>query len=337
MADSPFFSVIIPAYNVEKYIAEAVESIISQTFSDWELIIVDDASTDSTLETLRKYRKNSKIRIIENQENSQGCFVPREIAVAQSRGRFIVPVDGDDLVTATHLESLQKKIIKHDADLVLTEMHRFYLNPDKSLKILPSEKIDINKEWIGKSLVRHTLPEWEIGMAGYAVRRDILIRSIQEVKSKSRSFFLADEMVSRYILFYACKAVFAPVPYLYRKNPDSITSNKFKEILRFDKLIELLLDFTASNFGSESEENKRARKFHILYNIGLYSKDILSGLDDKKKSQVYEIIERNRQKIRQPEYKGLVSSHYYYTSVSPLTVGIPLYRFIRFLRKIFKR
>lgn len=77
----PAVSVILPAYNAEKYLSEAIESILSQTFTDFELIAVDDGSTDSTLEILRSY-SDYRVRIITNDKN-QG-YQKREIPVFQS-------------------------------------------------------------------------------------------------------------------------------------------------------------------------------------------------------------------------------------------------------------
>ena len=68
---APVISISMPAYNVEKYIGEAIESIVAQTFTDWELIIVDDCSKDKTLAIASEYAaKDSRIRIIKRKENS---------------------------------------------------------------------------------------------------------------------------------------------------------------------------------------------------------------------------------------------------------------------------
>ena len=67
-------SVVMPAYNVEKYIVEAIESIIAQTYKDWELIVVDDCSKDATCEIVERYvNQYSNIKFIRRKENSGGC------------------------------------------------------------------------------------------------------------------------------------------------------------------------------------------------------------------------------------------------------------------------
>lgn len=91
------FSVIMCAYNLEKIIDTAIKSVLGQSFDDYELIIVNDGSTDDTIGTLRKFEKKSKgkIRIIDNEKN-MGLSASRNIAIKQARGEYIVHLDGDD-------------------------------------------------------------------------------------------------------------------------------------------------------------------------------------------------------------------------------------------------
>jgi glycosyltransferase involved in cell wall biosynthesis len=96
------FSVIIPVYNGEKFIDNAIESVFSQTNSDWEIIVVNDGSSDKTQEILEKYRSHSKIRII-NQENS-GVSVARNNGFKESKGEYIAFLDADDVWHNNHLE-----------------------------------------------------------------------------------------------------------------------------------------------------------------------------------------------------------------------------------------
>ena len=82
---TPVISISMPAYNVEKYIGEAIESILAQTFTDWELIIVDDCSKDKTLAIASEYAaKDSRIRIIKRKENS-GTMIFLPLLVLQYR------------------------------------------------------------------------------------------------------------------------------------------------------------------------------------------------------------------------------------------------------------
>ena len=123
------FSVIMPVYNGEKFIDEAIESVFMQSENDWELIIVNDGSTDSTGEVLGKYDKNEKIRII-NQPNS-GVSVARNNGMENAKGDYIAFLDADDIWHDNHLETMKKLIEKYpDAGLYGTFSGAELINGD---------------------------------------------------------------------------------------------------------------------------------------------------------------------------------------------------------------
>lgn len=100
-------SVIMPAYNCEKYIAEAIESVIKQTYKNWELIIVNDASTDYTEKIIKSYQeKDKRIKLILLSKN-QGVANARNTAIQNAKGRYIAFLDADDY---WEKEKLQKQI-----------------------------------------------------------------------------------------------------------------------------------------------------------------------------------------------------------------------------------
>lgn len=97
-------SVLMTAYNREKYIAEAIESVIASSLLDWELIIVDDCSTDKSVEIARSYeRKDSRIKVYRNEKNL-GQFPNRNKAANLARGKFIKYLDSDDTIYPYSLE-----------------------------------------------------------------------------------------------------------------------------------------------------------------------------------------------------------------------------------------
>ena len=105
------FSVIMPVYNGEKFIKNAVESVLMQTETDWELIIVDDGSSDNTLKALEKYSGADKIKII-IQEN-QGAAAARNKGLSLAKGRYAVFLDADDVWHKNHLEVMKRLILKY--------------------------------------------------------------------------------------------------------------------------------------------------------------------------------------------------------------------------------
>lgn len=113
-------SVIMPAYNAEKYIRQAIDSVCAQTYSDWELIVVDDASKDNTNAIVSEYcRVDSRIKLLRNPYN-QGVSHTRKNGVEAAAGEWIVFLDSDD---AWHPKKIEKQIEaqkKSNAKLIFT-------------------------------------------------------------------------------------------------------------------------------------------------------------------------------------------------------------------------
>ena len=96
-------SIIMPSYNTAKFISETIESVLAQTYTNWELIIVDDCSTDDTDAVIRPYLADDRIRYIKNEKNS-GAAVSRNRALREAKGKWIAFLDSDDLWLPEKLE-----------------------------------------------------------------------------------------------------------------------------------------------------------------------------------------------------------------------------------------
>lgn len=138
-------SVIMPAYNCEKYIAEAIESVIKQTYKNWELIIVNDASTDDTEKIIKSYQeKDKRIKLISLTEN-QGVANARNTAIQNSEGRYIAFLDADDY---WEKEKLQEQITFMKNKNITFSYHDYKLlntakNKEKQIKV--PLKLDYNQ------------------------------------------------------------------------------------------------------------------------------------------------------------------------------------------------
>ena len=114
------FSVIMCAYNIEKLVGTAIESVLKQKYQNYELIIVNDGSSDNTLKVLKRYQEksNGKIRIIDNEKNI-GLSASRNVAIAQAKGEYIVHLDGDDtLYDRVTLKKIDETIGDKKSDIV---------------------------------------------------------------------------------------------------------------------------------------------------------------------------------------------------------------------------
>jgi teichuronic acid biosynthesis glycosyltransferase TuaG len=118
MNNSPLVSVITPAFNAAKTVAQTIDSVISQTYSNWELILVDDASTDGTGFIFDYYeRSDSRIRVLRNEKNTGTPGKAKNIALLKARGEYLAFLDADDFWLKEKLEIQVEKIIESGADL----------------------------------------------------------------------------------------------------------------------------------------------------------------------------------------------------------------------------
>lgn len=129
--DNPLVSILMPTYNSEKYIAQAIESVISQTYDTWELIICDDCSTDSTYSKASEYsNKDSRIKVIRNSKNMRQAY-SRNKALEISNGKYIALLDSDDRMKESRLQK-QVHFLEnnHDYSFVCTEASLFNNSDD---------------------------------------------------------------------------------------------------------------------------------------------------------------------------------------------------------------
>ena len=121
----PAVSVIIPLYNAERYISECLDSVLNQTFDNYEVIVVDDCSTDNSVAIVESYAEKFGGRLILSRmdKNSGSGGLPRNKGIMLSRGEYIQFLDADDMLTNTALEEMYTLAKNFDADVVYCEKH----------------------------------------------------------------------------------------------------------------------------------------------------------------------------------------------------------------------
>jgi teichuronic acid biosynthesis glycosyltransferase TuaG len=132
LARAPFFSVVIPAYNAERYIAETLNSVQCQSFAEFEVIVVDDGSTDSTLEIVEHYSAvDDRFRVLRLPQRSGGPATPRNIGIAASRGEYIALLDSDDIWGPDKLQHDSDFLTSQSADILYSGCYYFDESPKK--------------------------------------------------------------------------------------------------------------------------------------------------------------------------------------------------------------
>ena len=137
----PKISVIIPCYNVEKCLEECLDSVLKQTFNDFEVICVEDCSTDNTLDILQKYKNKLSIHVVHNDAN-KGQAESRNIGLKLAKGDYIYFLDSDDIITPNCLEILYNKISKDNSDLVIAQIKAYPQEPTDSFCTTYSDNLN---------------------------------------------------------------------------------------------------------------------------------------------------------------------------------------------------
>lgn len=143
-------SIIVPVYNVETYLDECIQSIVSQTYKDWECILIDDGSTDQSGTICDTWiEKDNRIKVIH--QSNQGVSVARNTGIIHAKGEFIAFVDSDDWIEKDYLQSLIEAFHDNLPDLVVSGLIHNY-NNGETIRYVPqiSDYFDLNDQNINR-------------------------------------------------------------------------------------------------------------------------------------------------------------------------------------------
>lgn len=138
-------SVIVPVYNVEKYIDRCIKSLINQSFKDYEIVIVNDGSRDNSQKIIDKYVKKYPEKIVSYIKENGGVSSARNYGINNARGKYLTFVDSDDYVSKDYLKLLYDKITENDNDMVFSDVYKKKNDVTEVMMGLRSENIDIHK------------------------------------------------------------------------------------------------------------------------------------------------------------------------------------------------
>ncbi|ABG41571.1 glycosyl transferase, family 2 [Paraglaciecola sp. T6c] len=120
---STLVSVVIPVYNSQSYIADCIDSVLAQTYQDFEIIVIDDGSTDSSLDILKSYQKKQKIKLLQIENSGQS--VARNLGIEQATGKYLIFIDSDDCWENNTLEVTVALAEQKQLDMVLFDGESF--------------------------------------------------------------------------------------------------------------------------------------------------------------------------------------------------------------------
>ena len=249
-------SVVTPVYRGEAFVQSAYDCLCRQTYQNWEWVVVDDGSDDGTYEKLEALAMNDpRIRCFQ-QKNSGSAKQPRDHAVYESQGAFVLPLDIDDLLSDDYLELMLTRQQQTDADIVYPQMLVVDLDSGQTTTTLPVAGFDTTKVYRSRDLVRETAPEWRIGCNGGLYRRSAWI-NMSWPEKKEPIWMNSDEVDERLYLIHANTAAFSSARYYYQNHEQSITTRITPKVFHTQKTCLQLLDIIEKEFGRNSEEYRR--------------------------------------------------------------------------------
>ena len=222
MSENIKVSVVIPVYNVEKYIRQCLESVINQTLKYIEIICINDGSKDNTLKILEEYsQKDSRIVLIDKE--NEGLSAARNQGTELARGEYISYIDSDDWVDTHYLEALYNAAKKYNSDVACSSIIRVTAGRRRNKLIYKKEEFtrDIDKK---NELTNVPIYSY---VWNKIYKRDKLIQS--GVKFPIGRVY-EDIIWSIQAIYYLDGVVTVPSAiYYYRKNPTSVMSSKAKQ------------------------------------------------------------------------------------------------------------
>lgn len=153
MEQNPKISIIVPAYNVEKYISQCLDSLVNQTYKNIEIIVINDGSSDNTFSTIKKYAENDNRVIAINQAN-KGVSASRNIGLEKLTGEYVTFVDSDDWIELDACEKMLEHVINNNADIGIFSYIREYDNNSLPKSVFEKDEIIFEGEEIKNKLHR---------------------------------------------------------------------------------------------------------------------------------------------------------------------------------------
>ncbi|UIZ99531.1 glycosyltransferase family 2 protein [Acinetobacter johnsonii] len=320
--NNPLVSVIVPVYNVEQYLDECLNSIRQQTYENLEIIVVEDCSTDNSLNTVIKHSEDPRVKLIQHEKNS-GLSAARNTGIDAAKGDYIMFVDSDDIVQLSLIELCVKYAIVNDADLITYNFKVF----EDGIKLSP--QLDLSDV--------DNLKVLEQGEDYFNQQHFAWLKFIRTslVKSKSLYFpiglYYEDWPFHWELGLVANKKFHIPAELLlYRQRKTSITGSSGKKLLDLFKVHSLVLNLL-EQYKAVSLKEKFANK------VKMSQWSVLTRIDKNLLAQALNDAKKIDKILKSKNYKyelniRILIINFIFSSPSILALKL-----LKFLRVLLKR
>ncbi len=301
----PLISIIVPAYNIEQYLSRCLDSILSQTYKNIEIIVVNDGSSDKTGEVIDQYSKNYPQKIIGIHKENDGVTKARIDGINASHGSWIGFVDGDDKIGPDMFARLIKNALEYDADISHCGYQTIVNDGERIHKFYDTGRIvkQDNSAGIRDLLEGNFI---EPGLCNKVYKRS-LIQQLLDNKNWDRTLRINEDLVMNYILFQNSKCSiyedFCPYYYLTRSTSASRSEFKSYKLLDPVKVRKWILDNSPQEFNDVCWKRylmSCMNAYHGFYNNKIINEDTkeLRTILKTNKDKWYLLGKKERSKLK---------------------------------------
>lgn len=300
----PEITIIVPVYKAEAFLADCVDSILSQSFSDYEIILVDDGSPDNCGVLCDAYAERYDYISVLHQEN-QGQAAARNHAMAQAKGQWICFVDSDDLIHPQMLEVLYRAIRENGTAISMCGMLEAVELPEGFCgeRSVVFESFRMDEETLTALYDADEYPGWVA--CAKLIRRDL----IESYPFHEGRVYEDNEAVCRWICQAGSIARTREELYFYRGNPDSTTKSEFRlKSLDYLWALESIIGFY-SGLGYETMRGRFIRRYIEAVTNCCYGVRYLLGRPDvvrKIEKNTRSFMRREKIKLTKPQFEALL-------------------------------
>jgi glycosyltransferase involved in cell wall biosynthesis len=289
-------SVPMAIYNGERFLDKAISSMISQSVSSWELICVDDGSTDNSATIVRKYAETDS-RIVLVQQSNLGAPRARMNAYRRAKGDFVFTgLDQDDYVESCFIEKLILDANRSGSEYVLCDW--MLEQPDgQFISFFSEHGRSFGQKMTGVEAFSSTFP-WTVHLVGLWCRR--LVDEFAIDGANAFNNYDSDEFLGRKIVLAANEVYFGSAKYFHCRNPDSITTKlSFRRLSSLDTNRRLLALAEDQNLDIEVRRRIVIRQRNDLAFLFSVARDILHEADPKTTKDTLQLLNENFKIFRQ--------------------------------------
>lgn len=320
--NTPLVSVIVPVYNVEQYLDDCINSIRQQSYSNLEIIVVEDCSKDGSLALLHKHLEDERIQLIHHKKNS-GLSAARNTGIDAAQGKFIIFVDSDDIVHLSLIELCVKYATVNDADLITYDFKAF----EDGVKLIP--QLDLPNVEDFKIL--------ELGEGYFNQQHFAWLKFIRTDLLKSRKLYFPVGLYYEDWPFHWELGLVANKKYhipaellLYRQRKTSITGSLGKKLLDLFKVHRLVLNLL-EQYKAVSLKEKFANK------VKMSQWSVLTRIDKDHLAQALNDTKKINKDLKNKNYKYEINIRILITNLITSLPNILALKLLKILRILLKR